>query len=177
MIGKNGQQIQHSLSSRRRQSVRSVISGGPRVGARSHASIGQLVQYAFMRMRQRAQEDEMLESVREAIVGVVPAAVAAVGLRGQDDVKAAHRLVRADDEASEIGVGGAIGGDCAAVGRGVGRKLTKCWGGADNPIRGAVGPCLMGGGDGRCHDCFDLCFPCQSSISFKTHVCTSLDYW
>jgi hypothetical protein len=40
-----------------------------------------------------------------------------------------------------------------------------------------VGPCLMGGGDGRCHDCFDLCFPCQSSISFKTHVCTSLDYW
>ena len=44
----------------------------------------------------------------EAIVGMMPTIIAAVGLRGHDDVKTAHRLVRADDETSEIRVGRTI---------------------------------------------------------------------
>lgn len=105
MIGKYGQQIQHSLSSRRRQSVGSVICGGPRVCAGGHASIGKLIEYTFVWMRQGSQEDEMFQCVGEAIVGMMPTIISAIGLRGHDDVKTAHRLVRADDETPKIRVG------------------------------------------------------------------------
>ena len=50
VIGEYRREVQHALAARRGQRVGRVIRGRPGVGAAGHASIGQFVEYALVRV-------------------------------------------------------------------------------------------------------------------------------
>lgn len=136
VIRENRHQIYDPLAPRGAQSVRGVIGGRPRVGAVGHASVGELVQNALMGEGLRAEEDQVLETVREAVVGVVPSILAAVGLGGEDDVEGADRLVGLAHQAAERGGGRTEGRD--SVGALVLRAEDREEGGGRHPPVGAA---------------------------------------
>lgn len=84
----------------------------------------------------------MFERVGQPVVGVVPLVVGvvggAVGFGGEDDVQTADGFVGFDDEASELCGWRGVG--CYGLGGVgvVGGEGTKCWGGCNCPVGGAV---------------------------------------
>jgi len=116
VIREDGHEVDNALAPRGAERVRRVVGGRPRVRAVGHAAIRELVEHPLVGVGLGAQEDEMLEAVRQSVVGVVPRpppfllrAAPAVGLGREDDVEGAYRLVGRNDEAAEGGGGRAVG--------------------------------------------------------------------